>query len=468
MKKLVLALVALGAIVAVATPALAEIKVNGYYRLQGIASNTNDTSVTFDGPTVSKAATKDTVGVDPISGLPVTIPGTAASTVIQNDTPTKSLIDQRLRLKVSNSLNENVSVVWYGEVDGTFGTSGKDGGPGGDRVSVETKNAYLDFKIPNTMFQVRTGLQGLGGRYQGLILADDWSAIKVGMAINESSKLTLTYAKPSEGNQADWDDVDFYNASFDTKVADVKLGADLIWFDNNAAGAATAAGGGDSPLFTNNLAFDLYLAAIKAEAKIGDIGVDGFFIYAMGSEDDPAGGLESDISAFAATVHVSAKVADIGLGGRVIYMSGDDQKDNDLDSFIPNLGGNYDFAKENLMIFTTDAYYNNGPGGRLATNAATNDGAGLLGLTAQANFNFGDIYLKSGVGYFMANEEVVLNQDDSMGFEVAARVGTKVAGNVDISVAGAYAALGDYWQYGDTTADYDDIYKVSMMVNVGF
>ena len=50
MKKLVLALVALAAIVAVATPALAEIKVNGYYRLQGIATNTDDTAVSFDGP----------------------------------------------------------------------------------------------------------------------------------------------------------------------------------------------------------------------------------------------------------------------------------------------------------------------------------------------------------------------------------------------------------------------------------
>jgi hypothetical protein len=447
MKKLVMALVALAAIVAVATPALAEIKVNGYYRLQGIATNSDDSSVNFNGPNAVEPATQ-------------------------------SLIDQRLRMKVTNTLNENVKIVWYGEVDGTFGATGatgggtKDGGPGGDRVSVETKNAYLDFKIPNSMFSVKTGLQGVGGRYQGLILADDWSAIKVGMDINDTTKLTLLYSKPSEGVTNQWDDVDFYNVSFDTKAGDVKIGADLAWFDNNAAGGFTAAGGGDSPLFGglgNNLAFDLYLAAIKADAKIGDIGVDGFFIYATGSEDNPAGGGEQDLSAYAASVHVSAKVADIGLGGRVIYMSGDDNTaDADTESFIPNLGGNYDFAKENLMIFMTDAYYNNGPGGRLAVNAATNNGSGLLGLTAQANFNFDDIYLKTGVGYFQALETQAGGEDD-MGFEIAARVGTKVAGNVDCSIAGAYAVMGDYWIVQNGLASTpDDIFKVSAMVNVGF
>jgi hypothetical protein len=435
MKKLVMALVALAAIVAVATPALAEIKVNGYYRLQGIMTNSDDSSILFDGP--------DTL-----------------------EPNTQSIIDQRLRMKVTNTLNENVKIVWYGEVDGTFGVGGKDGGPGGDRTSVETKNAYLDFKIPNSMFSVKTGLQGVGGRYQGLILADDWSAIKIGMDLNDTTKLTFLYSKPSEGFYNDWDDVDFYNVSFDTKAGDVKIGADLMWFDDNSAGAATAAGAGDSPLFgMSTVPYDLYLAAIKADAKIGDVSVDGFFIYATGGQDDPAGIQNSDISAYAASVHVSAKVNDIGLGGRIIYMSGDDGTDADLDSFIPNLGGNYNFAKENLMIFMTDAYYNNGPGGRLAIDAATLNGSGLIGLTAQANATFGDFYLKSGIGYFMASETPVGVEDD-MGFEVAARVGTKVAGNVDCSIAGAYAVLGEYWNIGTSTPD--DIFKVSAMVNVGF
>ncbi len=435
MKKLVMALVALAAIVAVATPALAEIKVNGYYRLQGIATNSQGTSVNFDGPTL----------VEP---------------------PTKSLIDQRLRMKVTNTLNENVSIVWFGEVDGTFGDAGKDGGPGGDRVSVETKNAYLDFKVPNSMLQVTTGLQGIGNRYQGLIVADDWSAIKVGMGLSDAAKLTLLYSKPSEGAQNVWDDVDFYNASLDFKVADVKLGADVAWFNNNV-GTATSAGAGDSPLFSAAKPFDLYLLAAKADVKIGDIGVDGFVIYAMGSESNPTGVVtpEMDIASYAATVRVSAKVSDIGLSGRVIYMSGDDNAaDDEINSFIPNLGGNYDFAGENLMIFTTDAYYNNGPGGRMAIQAAT-DGAGLLGLTAQANADLGAVYLKTGVGYFMANE-VAAGQDDQMGFEVAARVGTKIAGNVDLSLGAAYAMLGDYWAIGTETPD--DIYKANMMINVGF
>jgi hypothetical protein len=431
---------------AVASPALAELKVSGYYRLQGISTNSDDTSVLFDGPN----------SVEP---------------------KTKSLIDQRLRLKVDNTLNEYVTVTWFGEVDGTWGSvpAVGDGGPGGDRISVETKNAYLDFKIPNSIFSVRTGLQGIGGRYQGVLLADDWSAAQVGMKFTDAINLVLLYSKPSEGSQTAHDDVDFYNAQLDVKTGVVNLGFDLAYFDNNA-GTATSAGAGDSPLFSMPNPFDLYFAGVKADAKVGPVSVDGFFLYAFGSEDNP-GGVEADISSFATSVAAKVKVDVVDLGGRFIYMSGDsDQTDNDIESFVPNLGGNYDFTGENLMIFLTDAYYNNGPGGRLATNAATNDGVGLIGLTGQANVTLGQFYGKLGLGYFMA-ADTPAGIDDQMGFEGALRVGTKIAEKVDFSLNGAYALLGDYWKqhYNGTTDTVitltdtpDDIWKAVAMLNVGF
>jgi hypothetical protein len=439
---------------AVASPALAELKVSGYYRLQGIATNSDDTSVRFDGPN----------SIEP---------------------STKSLIDQRLRLKVDNTLNEYVTVTWFGEVDGTWGSA--DGGPGGDRISVETKNAYLDFKIPNSIFSVRTGLQGIGGRYQGVLLADDWSAAQVGMKFTDAINLVLLYSKPIEGNQATWDDVDFYNAQLDVKTGVVNLGFDLAWLDNNnydngsysATNPQTAAGAGDSPLFFNDKPFNLYFAGVKADAKVGPVAVNGFFLYAFGSEDNPTGDLtpEMDISAFATSVAAKVKVDIVDLGARAIYMSGDsDQTDNDIESFVPNLGGNYDFTGENLMIFLTDAYYNNGPGGRLATNAATVDGVGLIGLTGQANVTLGQFYAKLGLGYFMA-ADTPAGVDDQMGFEGALRVGTKIAEKVDFSINGAYALLGDYWKqhYNGTTDTVitltdtpDDIWKAVAMLNVGF
>ncbi|AMV73903.1 hypothetical protein JCM30471_23230 [Desulfuromonas carbonis] len=425
--------------VAVATPALAEFKVGGYYRLQGIATNSDDSSVTFNGQGA----------VDPAA---------------------QTFIDQRIRAKIDNKLNDYVTLTVYTEIDSSFGDAGKDGGPGGDRVAVEVKNAYLDFKVPNSIFSVRTGLQGLGGRYQGLILADDWSAINVGMKFSDAVNLALVYSKPSEGAKNVTDDVDLYNAQLDVNAGVAKIGADFIYLNNSSVGAAAAAGAGDSHLLDGTFAgpYQLYILGAKADAKVGEVGINGFLLYAFGSQDGNNG---SDLSGLAATVAAKAKVGEFGLGGRVIYLSGDsDKNDNDSEAWIPNLGGNYDFTGENLMIFLTDAYYNNGTGGRLATEAATLDGVGLLGLTAQANANMGPVYAKLGLGYFMANETAA-GQDDQMGFEAALRVGTKVAEKVDVSLNGAYAMLGDYWQtaYGrNLTSTPDDIWKTVFMINVGY
>ena len=439
-KYLKVAVAALAA-VAIAAPAMAEFKVSGYYRVQGIATNSDDTSTLFDGPNT----------VEPNS---------------------RTLIDQRLRMMVTNSLNEYVKVVWHGEVDGVWGSTAVvgDGGPGGDRISVETKNAYLDFKVPDSIFSARVGLQGIGGRYQGLLLQDDWSAAQVGMKFSDNLNLVLLYSKPSEGSYAVTDDVNFYNAQLDTKAGNVNIGADLAWFENNSIGAAAAAGLGDSPLFDNGKPFNLYFAGIKADTKINDIGLDGFLLYAWGEEDNPTGVTtpEIDISSFAATVGVKGKVNTVGLGARAIYLSGDSDTDDEIESFVPNLGGNYDFAGENLMIFLTDPFYNNGPGGRLATNAATNDGVGLVGLTAQANMTVGKHYGKLGLGYFMA-ADTPSGVDDQMGFETAVRVGTKIAEKVDISLNGGYAFLGDYWQDAKGLADSpDNIWKSVVMINVPF
>ena len=445
-KYLKVAVAALAA-VAIAAPAMAEFKVSGYYRVQGIATNSDDTFTVFDGQNT----------IEPNS---------------------RTLIDQRLRMMVTNSLNEYVKVVWHGEVDGVWGSTAGvgDGGPGGDRISVETKNAYLDFKVPDSIFSARVGLQGIGGRYQGLLLQDDWSAAQVGMKFSDNLNLVLLYAKPSEGSYAITDDVNFYNVQLDTKAGNVNIGADLAWFENNyypgVPGSTTAAvPTGDSPLFTDNdKPFNLYFAGIKADTKINDIGLDGFLLYAWGEEDNPTGVTtpEFDNSSFAATVGVKGKVNTVGLGARAIYLSGDSDTDDEIESFVPNLGGNYDFAGENLMIFLTDPFYNNGPGGRLATNAATNDGVGLVGLTAQANMTVGKHYGKLGLGYFMA-ADTPSGVDDQMGFETAVRVGTKIAEKVDISLNGGYAFLGDYWQDSKGLADSpDNIWKSVVMINVPF
>ncbi|MEC8897015.1 MAG: hypothetical protein VX991_01660, partial [Pseudomonadota bacterium] len=66
-----------------------------------------------------------------------------------------SFVDQRLRAKITGDLNDNVSLVWYGEFDSPWGDKGSCedetcGKLSADGVGVETKNAYAELKVPNS------------------------------------------------------------------------------------------------------------------------------------------------------------------------------------------------------------------------------------------------------------------------------------------------------------------------------
>ena len=129
MNKVLKTLLVLGLAVAVATPALAEFKFNGYFRTAMYS-------------TIHKDGTEE---------------GNS-----------QAFTTQRFRGKLTYTLNENVAVVYYGEVDTDWGIDSavnapdnKGRGGGGDRgadgINVETKNIYLDTKFDDTT--VRLGVQ---------------------------------------------------------------------------------------------------------------------------------------------------------------------------------------------------------------------------------------------------------------------------------------------------------------------
>ena len=71
------------------------------------------------------------------------------------DDNSAAFVDQRLRAKITGDLNDNVSLVWYGEVDSPWGETGSCQGDNcgklsADGVGVETKNAYAELKVPNS------------------------------------------------------------------------------------------------------------------------------------------------------------------------------------------------------------------------------------------------------------------------------------------------------------------------------
>ncbi|NJC88988.1 MAG: hypothetical protein FIB02_10755 [Desulfuromonas sp.] len=470
MSKTTRILLAIGLILAVATPALAEFKLNGYYRLMGYSGEVRSGgNLTGDG-----RADAFTKGED-------------------EDGDTRSLIDQRLRLKATYSLNDNVAVVWFGEIDTVWGngtSTGTGGQLGADSVNVETKNAYLDLKSGDTTAQI--GVIGLADNYEGMVFNHDMAGINLNHKMGATG-LNVIYSKFYEGDSRDYDDTDLYGVAVSQKVSDdVKVGASIYFLDVNAvdqlAGTANVENYRSqlwdpsfAALGVDDWSAEVFYYGLNADAKFGSFGLSGFAVYQdlevkydNGTVSDSADG-----KAYMASVKGAMKLDNGDVGLRAIYVSAD-KDENDVDQWYGNFG-QYEFANENLMQFLVDKFVCNYGKERYAFNDAVYNGFGLMALVASGNHKLpSDMYLNWGAGYFRAVTDDVNddNVDDAegktLGWEAAARIGKKYFEKVDVSLNLSYA---DYGNFYDNTApkngvadagDPDATYKAYLMVNVPF
>jgi len=456
--KTVKILIALALAMVVASPAMAAFKLNGYYRLQATSEN-------FE---------------------------TAAGSQ-QN---TASFIDNRLRFKMTNQLNDYVSVVYYMEVDTPWGESSKGGIGGGgkrgaDGVNVETKNAFVDFKIPDTSLKLRTGLQGggIGGNFASLVEDDDMAAAKLtgklGMANftllyskwdegKATSKDTTTYAinngggavangdtvtattttATTDGGRKVWDDVDYYAADVNAQVNEqFKIGGSLAYIDDNST------------------AFDVEetYAGVYGNYAFGNMAVSSFFLYGDFTNDDPA---KQDGSSVWFDAAGKMKLDNGYVKVHFAYTPDDDDA-NEVNTFNAAKGG-FEYHSDNMSLFLTDVYYNNGTQGALALKDAAYKGYGLWFLTVSGKVDLPqDYYARYALGYFSALEDTTNGDaatkktDTDLGTEIDAMVGKKFAEKYDVSLRGSYGLLGDFYSVAGKD-DADDIYKVVAMVNVSF
>lgn len=424
MSKTVKILIALVVALAVATPAMSAFKLNGYYRLQGDATSLNRAENT--------------------------------------ESDTNTFFDNRLRLKMNYTLNDYISVVYYMEVDTPWGETSKGavgggGKRGADGVNVETKNAYVDFKVPDTSWTVRTGVQGggIGGNFESLVEDDDMAGIKA-MGKIGGVNTTFLYSKWDEGDRRLWDDVDYYAVDANTMVSEqFKLGGSIAYIDDNGSDV------------------DDYYAGIYANYKMDNMDFGGFFLY-RDYNDDTKGVVIDSGNAMALDLNGKMGLDNGYVKLHFAYFN-DDDKSDEMNTFSPAAGG-FEYHKDNLMLFLTDVYYNNAPHTALALSDAAYAGYGLMFLTVSGKVDLPqDYYVRYGAGYFSAlederNDEAVASREDTdLGAEFAARIGKVFAEKYDVSLRGAYGMLGGF--YDATTAgadDPDDIYKVVGMVNVSF
>jgi hypothetical protein len=423
---------ALGVVMVMATPALAQFKLNGYYRWQG-----NAQSGTF----VARTA---------VPGLANVAAHMNSLNFLEEDSTT-TFFDNRLRLMATYTLNDNIGVVYFGEIDTPWGEASKGGvggggQVGGDGVNVETKHAYVNFKIPNSNWAVRTGLQGwgTGNEFEDLVVADDMAGINFAGKLG-SANVNLIYSKWQEGNRSLWDERDFYAAKVGFKPSEqFGLTGLAMYLDDNRNATAD-----DTTIY----------GGLSADFRVSNIGLRAFAIYA--DSDWETTGVDG--STWMADIAAFLKLSNGQMKLHAAYFP------DDLEAAAFRGQGQFEYHNDNLQIMLTDIFYNNGSQGALALDTAAYSGFGLMFATISGDMKLPqDSYLKYGLGYFSAVEEdngTVALDDKSLGTEAALMIGKKFAEKYDLSLRGSYVFLGDAF---DTFGDLDDPWKAVAMVNVGF
>ncbi|WP_305047112.1 hypothetical protein [Geoalkalibacter sp.] len=462
MSKSVKTLIAAAAILAVAAPAMAEFKFSGEFRAQGYHQTAQDKE--------------------------------------SNDARSLNVIDQRFRPKLDYKINDYISLTYFAEIDTLWGeqsgaATGQGGRVGADGVNVETKNVYVDFKLPQTASKLRLGVQGFKDSFDGVVVFDDMAAA------NLSGKLgpldyQVIYSKWDEGIGRDntprgssaaaiandrrvrWNDVDFYGADLSHKYGDfAKAGLAVYYYDNNSGNAMPAfpqAGIGANSLGEGpNVDAEIWWMGLYGDYRFGNFALNGWALYQTGEVlQTAATNTYVDTRTWAASVKGRMVIPNGDLGLRYMYFAPDDSA-TDLERFFISQG-NYEFADENLMIFLVDKFVNNVPKNRYAITDAVEAGYGLHGLVASANLKNLPMgtYSNLGAGAFFAadkNPDGAARKDKgTLGYEVAASVGKVFAEKFDLSLRGSYAFLGKFYNTTANNNDPDDLYTVALMARVPF
>lgn len=483
MKRTIIGALCLALLCAMAAPAFAlETKLSGFYNVRGITDNI--------------AARNNYIGE------------------LVNNAKDESLVDQRLRLKLNAKVNEYLSFVYYTEVDMQFGdeqysNSGRNdgGGIGSDTTNLETKHLYIDVKTPDMNSSFRLGMQGVEDHYDYSFFAADMAGITYNTSVNDVD-LSAGWYKLGEGGFQTADDITLW--ALQTTLVDsenFKLGADYYYYQNQGAGpaggglkaqqyasffgtadidAVDAFNSGTNTWSGTRGEMNLHYFGGHTEYRLENVVLTGWINVNTGSVDDLTinGSLtDVDVQGYAASVKAGTNIGHLKLNLRGTYFSGDDDLSDGEADFIVNplATESFAFATDGFMIFTPDVNWDSvGQYGFAMVDAAW-AGYGLAAVNLTASYKPTHAsYVSGGIGYFSSLEDTT-NDDrqdrngTGLGTEIFLRAGFKMAENLDLSLNGAYAWLGDFYDNhggglaaNTATSDIEDPYEVYAMASLSF
>lgn len=413
--------------------------------------------------------------------------------------------EQRARLLYMARLIDDVKLVTQFEIDSRWGDTSQStattrnvgGAMETDQVNMETKNVYMEFKVPYLPTTAKAGLQPFDDSYKGIFLSSDIAGV---MTTTRLDKLTV-----SAGWLRGYDNKNFNGA--DTTIPAIngatngkgtndnvpgRYSLDLGILEAKYAVSKDLVLGGSYYLTYDNLSGGynvLNTLGLNAAATFGPATVDGFVLVQAG--DNPTnnyGRPGAKVAAFAANLGGKVKTGPGTARANFLYASGDDGKGN-VSAFqgVNQLGdGNttstFSAAKMTMLITNTKYAANTD---RALINTVSNYDMGVMGaflgydvakdkLFGSANLGFAAVArenqtfkpknLKNANSYANSNY---------IGTEVNAEIGYKISENLTASFVGGYVFLGDYYKDTAKLPDNsiktpDNPWKTQLVLNLSF
>lgn len=451
-------------VVAFAAPAMADLKVTGFYRAKAMLSNF------FDG-------------------------GGNPSVRTEQNEQTNAYVEQRARIKFDVG-GDAARAVLHFESDMNWGAASasaarnEGGALSADSVQLETKEVYVWFKVPDTSIQAKVGMQSVNDHYAGIFSN---GADMAGIFVNgtfEPVKWTLGWAKLWENEYNQNDDADMYLASVQFAPAkDMTLGFNFYWVKDDTARDATSANAKLNPFDETSDVYSLYgykanvyMPGVNFAMNAGPAKISAFAFYQWGELEasTPPAATDIDINAFMIDLRADLKLGPGNFFVEGFYISGGDDPTDEYESIItlgdyqtpssdtPRLangtGGNSGFGRTNMyFLFGADSLNVSqcliGCSGGQWGDTFGNGGRGVWHVAAGYSQKFTE-KIKGAVnaGYLAATKlyvgESAAGRDKDMGTEFNARLDYTISKGLDLSLVGAYLMMGDFDNTNNKVEDY--------------
>lgn len=386
---------------------------------------------------------------------------------LRENSRTDKFIEQRARLQYIAKASDDLKLVTHFELDTKFGGStstkypiGDGGGLDADRITLETKSVYLDFKIPAVPVRAMVGIQPFNDSFGGLYgNFDATGAVFTG----KFGALTTTYGYFTVGNDnsafaynntpaaalvtgvtfasnAGTKDLNVFDAKFAINK-DMTVGASYYMLLDKVAGANT-------PTIVNNT------LGLNAAAKIGPASLTAALGFQFGKENSNLALSDNSTTAIAAAVAAKIAAGPGSVNVAALYLSGDKGGANDPHNKAWQSIGtavNY-YTPANMWLITRNAATINSSTQIGGGSDLTRGGLGLMGAFAGYEGKAGKVFYNGNVGaakVAMKRSAVSAN----IGAEVNATVGYKLYDNLSTQFTAAYAFLGDGYGHKDAGAN---------------